>query len=280
MTIIKKYQLISFFLIAYAISWILWLPMLFLKEEAVVANTIFLLAGGFGPMISGIIVSRLAFGKQGILDYKTRIFMWRVGLKNYLGALLIPILIYLLAYGVYLILGGSPMDFSKTPSILVYPLSLVFVCLLGGGLEEPGWRGFALPRLQNRYNPILSSVVLGVIWVFWHLPLFLSQGTSQSGLHFGWYLLNGIGLSIIFTLLHNRSGGSALIAIILHGGVNAPSSWYPFQGNINGFLGQINPYAPITIATWIIVLILIGIWKPDLKRKHPFELQSGTRFSL
>lgn len=67
-----------------------------------------------------------------------------------------------------------------------------------------------------------------------------------------------------------------MIAIILHGGVNAPSSWYPLQGSINGFFGQINPYAPITIATWIIVLILIGLWKPDLRRKQPFELKAGT----
>ncbi len=77
-----------------------------------------------------------------------------------------------------------------------------------GGLEEPGWRGFALPRLLTRHTPFASSIVLGAAWALWHVPLFFAPAASQSGFPFVWYFVNALALSIVFTWLYLKSGGT------------------------------------------------------------------------
>ena len=256
MILIKRNPLISFLVLAFMTSWLIWLPLWIGGKDTSRLSVVFLLVGGLGPLFAALLVSAIT---GTILEFKSRMLKWRVGFRWYLAALLIPIAVYLLAYLLYLILGGTPMDFSAADPVYIYPLALLFVMLLGGGLEEPGWRGFALPRLQEMFSPFISSMILGLLWAFWHFPLFFSAASAQSDLPLSWYIPNAIALAIIFTWLFNKSGGSAFLAIILHGGVNAPSGWYPLGTTIETVLGPVSSYAPITLSSWIVVAVIMTI---------------------
>ena len=132
------------------------------------------------------------------------------------------------------LLNGQPL-FSfygallSSESLKNLPLTLMATALYGGPVgEEAGWRGFALPRLQKRFNPLAASVFLGLIWGFWHLPLHVTGyynaafGNPINGLLMR--AITTIPLAIIFTWLYNRSGGNLLVMVILHTAVNVTSS--------------------------------------------------------
>ena len=125
---------------------------------------------------------------------------------------------------------GSLFDGIRSSETLKhFGLTFFGTALYGGPLgEEGGWRGFALPRLQKRFDPLLASVIVAAFWGLWHLPLHLTGYYSQV---FG-NPLNGIllqmfsiiPLALIFTWLYNRSKGSLLVMVLLHTAVNVTSS--------------------------------------------------------
>jgi membrane protease YdiL (CAAX protease family) len=138
----------------------------------------------------------------------------------------------LAVFGIILQPGALASFQGVTPLLLVsYPLTFVAVVFGGGPLgEEPGWRGFALPRMQPRYGALRGSLLLGVLWCFWHLADFLTPtqgGGPGTGLtafltDLPIFLLMVVALSIVFTWVFNHTGGSVFIAILLHASVNTP----------------------------------------------------------
>lgn len=89
-------------------------------------------------------------------------------------------------------------------------------------MEEFGWRGLALPLLQQKFAPIWAGLILGVIWGFWHLPAFLLSGTPQSTWSFTPFFAGSVAVSVIVTTLFNKSHGSILLPIIFHFQLNNP----------------------------------------------------------
>jgi uncharacterized protein len=116
----------------------------------------------------------------------------------------------------------------------------------GGGLEEPGWRGFALPMLQKRYSPLRSSLILGVIWAFWHWPVLLLQVPTSGSLVVAFFLIQVIALAILFTVVFNWTGGSLPIVILLHASINLTEVLLPIS----------------TLATilWLLLLLGLAMW--------------------
>ena len=271
MKTVAKAPVISFFVLACLLSWICWLPLLFVGAEPGVFFTLLWIVGGLGPFAAAIIISKMAGVYSG---FARLLYKWRVSSKWYVAALALPVLVALIATGVFVLVGGSPMIQPEAPPLYFYPLLLVFVMVLGGGLEEPGWRGFALPMLLKRYNPFVASMIVGVVWAFWHLPLFFAPMTSQYGLPFGWYFLNTLALSVVFTWLFLRSHGSTVTAIVLHGGVNAVFTWYPGVSNIPTALGTLHYYGPITVASWLIAGLMLVLGR------HQFFASGDYDFSF
>ncbi len=269
-------SVLVFFIAAYGISWMLWLPLLLKPNWPEVVMTTFFILGGFGPMVAAYLVSVKAHGKDGKRDFWNRLLLVKLPWFNLVAAVVVPIGIFLIAYGIYRVMGGTPAYATDTPTVFIYPVLLLYVMILGGGLEEPGWRGFALPRLQSIMSPFVASLVLGLMWVFWHTPLFFIEGLSQTSFDFTWYLLNGLGLSILFTIFFNHTKGSVFIAVLLHGGINAPSAWFPLDGTVETFLGTMPAHFPITIATWLVVLVLAVVFNARLNTKRPFELMKDA----
>jgi len=114
MTLIRRYPLVTFFVFAYALSWILWIPLVAAGEQvSPIAGLILIIAGGFGPFLSAIIVTAIVKGKTGLRELRNRILKWRVGIRWYLLVLSFPIIFALVSYGLYVQLGGTPQDFSS-----------------------------------------------------------------------------------------------------------------------------------------------------------------------
>lgn len=254
MKMAKKYPVILFFILTLILSWVLWLPLLFIYDTLTQLIGVFIIIGGFSPFIAAMIITRLSEGKTGLKDWLKSIFHFRSKISTYLFALIYPLFYAFTAYGLYLLFGGIPAAFSQIPPVYLYPFGILFVFFLGGGQEEPGWRGFALKRLLKSYNPFLSSIFIGIVWAIWHLPLFFIEGSSQAGIPFGWYFPNVIGMSILFTMLYLRSNRSVIPSMLLHAGLNTAIGWFPMQKI------SLPPYAFITIAGWIIVVFLIALF--------------------
>jgi membrane protease YdiL (CAAX protease family) len=217
----------TFFALTFAISWVTWLPLLaFPQRQDQLQPLIFV--GAFGPWLAAAILTWKAEGRPGLWRWLRRILNWRISIVWYLiGMFILPLGGGLLHFGLYLALGGQA-DFSEAPSWIAFLPTLLATALLGGGQEEPGWRGFALPRLLERYHPLVASCIIAPFWTAWHLPLQLSEGWGD-GQSFALMFVYVIPLSIIMTWLTLQSKGSVIPAMLFHGGGNVYSTWFPME---------------------------------------------------
>lgn len=188
-----------------------------------------------GPTLAAFLMTAVTQGRAGIRQLLRRYVLWRVGIPWYLvvlpGVLVLMLLSYLLLPGAFSAFHW-PRLFSLSfwlPYLIVY----VAVFIAGGPLgEEPGWRGFALPRLQQRFGPLVGTLVLGVLHGPWHVPIFLVMPANLPGYHgaeissveflalFGMFFIGVIALEYVFTWVFNNTRGSILLAIMLHASVN------------------------------------------------------------
>ncbi|MDP8977828.1 MAG: CPBP family intramembrane metalloprotease [Actinomycetota bacterium] len=210
-------ELTAFFLLAYALSWSVWLVAIALQvlvpDGPVVALA---LVGAFGPSVAALAVTRRAGRPLSVRR------AWRsrprgpIPVRVYATVLLGPVAAGLVVLPVVIAMDTS----SVTGPVFPWP-GLVPAFVLGAPLgQEPGWRGFALPRLQTLVSPAWAGVVLGVIWALWHVPLLLIGPSWQSRLPLGWFALWILTLSVLFAWAYNASGGRVLVAVLGHAAVN------------------------------------------------------------
>ncbi len=225
--LMREYPLFSFFFMAYAFTWIISIPTL-LSEWGILPkgrySQFFFFLHTFGPTLAAYIMLRITTGKEGWLAIRKRIRLLSVGWQWYAFILLgVPALILI---GI-LVLPGAFTNFEGLPKyfLLRYPLLFVLIFFGGGPLgEEIGWRGFALPRMQSRYGALRATLLLGVLWTFWHLMEFFTSaqgGGPGTGLvafyfHLPVFLIQVTALAVIMTWVFNCTRGSILIAILLH----------------------------------------------------------------
>jgi uncharacterized protein len=203
-----------FFLIAYLISWSAWIALFSLHYSHLAGAALYLyLVAVLAPHASAVVVTVRERGFVGLRTFYGRVF--RRAPVIWIGAsVVIPIVIYiipsLMAIGLRLPHGSLLHQPPRTLSMLVFGQLAV---ALG---EEPGWRGFALPSLTKKVGAIGASLVLGIVWALWHLPLFIIAGTAQYGTPFGPFLTTLTAWSLIVTLLVVRAGGSVIVAMLFH----------------------------------------------------------------
>ncbi len=230
---ILKYQLTVYFVITFLLSWTIW-GILYSSSKGLLSYSIyqsrmrifdnslstFTFLGGSMPSFVALFISYITGGKNEAKELIKRLAKWRVKPLWYLFVLLFSFIFYYLPYLISNLFGASYELYLREPFYLIpvhFLIALVFWGPLG---EELGWRGYALPRLQSRYGPQLSSMILGVIWGVWHLPLFFIGGSSQIGSNFGLYTVSVIIYSLIYTWVFNRTKGSVLISCLLHTSFN------------------------------------------------------------
>ena len=225
----KPIQIILFFVLTFLITWSFLIPW---AKGSQSGDSLALPCAGYGPFLAAVIVIGISKGRTGLLHWLGKAFRLLIPVILYLaGAFFLPFVVGGLQYGLYRVLGGEP-DFSTANPWDLYPANLVLVFLLYGGNEEPGWRGFALPALLERFHPLLAVIVLGVIHSVWHLPLLSHYGTT-----FGWFLFNAIPMTVIFNWFYLKSRGSVIPVMLLHAGTNAIGNYIPIPMVVLGGLG-------------------------------------------
>jgi CAAX protease family protein len=205
----RRHTLTAFFVIAFLLSWYPWIIAL-IRGKTSGPNPL-------GPLVAGIIMTAIVSGGAGLREFFSRLVRWRVGAKNYAIVFLTPILICLVAVGITLCFA-SPASALSAEKLREVPERFLFIFLFIGLGEEPGWRGFALPELQRKYSPLITSFILAPIWGIWHLPLM--------GNEFPWpivlaFLLSLFGATFMLTWLFNRTNGSVLLPMLFHATVNS-----------------------------------------------------------
>lgn len=196
---VTDHPVIAFVIGAFTFSWLLWGASWLAGGMA--GNVLFII-GGFGPLLSAAAVVHLTGGS--LRSWIAPLLHWRVPARYYAYALGLPVIVVAVMNGAMAALG-----YQLVPSLLLdrlptYLVTVAFVAVLGGGMEEPGWRGFALLRLQARWSPLRATLVLGLVWGLWHLPIYGP---------IGWVL--PLLLAFFYTYLFNRTG-SVLLCVLLH----------------------------------------------------------------
>ncbi|MQA82784.1 MAG: CPBP family intramembrane metalloprotease [Streptosporangiales bacterium] len=222
---VRRHPVGTFFALAFLLTWAVWVP------RAMVTAGVFdgrpLLALGdvwtYGPAVAGLVTAILVGGRRALRETASRLVRWRVGWHWYAIVVLTPPAFTAIVIGVYAAFGrGGEI---ARPAVLRDGLlaALVFfvvVALTDGIGEETGWRGFALPRLLERHHPAFASLVLGVCWALWHLPLFWTESAVLYHRPFWLLLLELPAVAVLYTWVFQRTGGSALLAVLFHASQN------------------------------------------------------------
>jgi membrane protease YdiL (CAAX protease family) len=257
--VVKKYPVLSMFVLA-----------LIFGAAPLAAVATGLLPQGFDQLgalsasLAGIVVAAVEGRKGGVRELLGRFLIWRVGIQWWAFALLFTVIPSVAALYLFSLFGGPTVDWSGLePLYSVVPMILMLTVFAGMG-EEFGWRGFALPRLQARYSALVSSIIIGVLWGLWHIPLFLVEGTTQ----YNWRLDAGlipavlgytvfiIAWSIQDTWVFNNTKGSVLLAAVLHGAGNA---WLGGYIDVyRGYWGGVVTFMVVSVVVSIIIVLVAG----------------------
>ncbi len=230
-TLVFRYPLIAFFGLAYGISWLVWMPYIlsldgfgvlpFRYPDLIEGNQLTAILPGayLGPLAAAFTVTVVTEGRAGLRRWRRRLFQVRVGLRWYALALFaVPIAVV----AGTLAMPGADLRIPSMMAVAVYLPMLVLQFFTTGLAEEPGWRDFALTRLQERHHPMVATSILGVLWMIWHLPLFLTPwGGPDAGFEvIARFALMTLAISFVMTLVFNRTRQSVPLIMVLHSNVN------------------------------------------------------------
>lgn len=247
----RRRPLTSYIALAFAISWALVLPMTRSTNIGVgllpyalpdaLGLLLYVLASLVGPTVAALIVAGLAEGRPGVAALLRPIVRWRVRPHWYLAALLA--ILMLLINGLALFLVGG---------------------VLNG--EEIGWRGFALPSLQARHSALVASLIVGLVWALFHLPLFFVNGDAFASTPPLAFLARMLALAVLFTWIANNTRGSLLIAYLLHAALNTWTRIIPIAGMVGVYAWV---PAGVTVLVAVVVVIGYGPARLSLQRRLP-----------
>ncbi len=253
----RRHTVISYFVIAYAFSWAIWIPMALsgarVYQGSAWPNHI---PGLFGPMVAAFIMSALLAGRTGVVDLLRRMVRWQVDLKWYLAALS-PLAFFALAAIAMVAMGqGWPNlnelgKFSSLP-VLVAPVMWLVMLVINAYPEETGWRGFAVPELLKTRSLLSTALIIGVLWALWHVPsMFVIENYRQLGLAFLPGFFPGIVAGSIFLAwLYRASGGSVFIVAVWHATYNLFSGTAAAHGLVAAMVST----GVMAWAIWIVIV--------------------------
>jgi hypothetical protein len=256
----------KFFIFTFIWSWIIWIFIALWSNGIIpgyesLKNFKYPLAalGAFGPMAGALFSLRKNLSGESIRDYLKRCLDLKIGWKAYV----FPIVIF---GGITFISWILP-EFSGEdrlpmllPSLWIFIPCLIFMMFLGGGQEEFGWRGYALPILEQKYGIWLANIILGLIWAFWHIPLWFIEGTTQVYMNYSGFVLFSVGCSLILSWFMRLSDNKPFAGIYAHGLANAFIAIMPVIV-LQKHLPQ--PRYWIWVVSTLLVGIIITVYRKD-----------------
>lgn len=262
---IQKHQLLAFFTLSYLIIFgVMFSYIYFNPDQPLQPWSLVWFFAIFSPSISALIVTGVIGGIPEIRRLLTGFTRWQVGWRWYFWAaflILGPLAITLIYKAL-----GNPGAGVKPGETMASMAGIILFNLFSGPIaEELGWRGFALPRLQAKYNALVSSLMLGVIWTCWHIPLFFTTGATQMSIPFPIYLVLVLTITVYLTWLYNNTHGSLIITVLAH-----------FFYNLTSFLTAILRLMPAMLFYMtagpllaLVVVMLIFVYGPRYLSKKP-----------
>ncbi|MEU1291262.1 CPBP family intramembrane glutamic endopeptidase [Streptomyces sp. NPDC005840] len=229
---LARHPVTWFFALAFGLSWLAWTPYILSGNGLGVWHFTFpggglgsqllgVLPGAYlGPIASALLVTGVSEGRAGLRAWRRRMTSFRVGWLWYAAVLVaVPAALTLSTAA----LSGTGPVLPSAAVLVAYLPGLVLQMVTTGLAEEPGWREFAMPRLQHRHGALRATLIVGPLWGAWHLPLFLTEWGG--GPHVGLlepveFLATTVAFSVVMTWLFNRSGESMPLVMLLHTSVN------------------------------------------------------------
>ena len=260
-----------FFALTFGWTWLFWIAAALSGQSIeVLPVRLLLYLGGVGPALAGILLTYRIQDREGRRDFWRRMIdPRRISAGWYAVILLTVPLLTALALLLHLLSGGNLPQFGEATRLLSQPLTILpfvlFTLLFGPLPEELGWRGYALDRLQARWNALSSSLILSVAWALWHLPLFFMKGTFQHEMGLGsrsfWLYMSAIvPTTVLMTWIYNNTRRSTLSAVLFH-----------FMINLTGQLFELGERAePYQVLVWVVAAIVVTIiWGPKRLIRQP-----------
>ncbi len=249
---------VSFFVLAFAISWLLWLPQVLDSSDLVQFPEFVGILGmfaPFGPFVAALWLTGRQGGLEGVkrllrrgwsLDFDKRWLLPTIFLMPVVGLITVAVMT----------LMGHPIQWEfAAPWQTLVPTFFV-ILLLNALPEEYGWRGYALGLMLSRRSALTASLVLGLLWGLWHLPLHFIEGTVQSAIPVYQFVLQQMVLAVLYTWLFNNTRGAVSVAILFH--------------TVGNIMGAAIPYWTTDLGRWIGLAVLVAptavillIWGPQ-----------------
>jgi membrane protease YdiL (CAAX protease family) len=256
---IRAHSLISFFCLTFLIMYTVQFAAIYLGRSADVQHwSLVWFLSIFSPTFSACIISWVIGGWTEVQRLLSGYVRWNVGLRWYLATLFLfggPLII-----GIIYVALGNPVPGPDPQLTFLGVAGQLFFNLFSGPIaEEGGWRGFALARLQEKFNALVSSIILGTIWASWHIPMFFMPGSDQASIPFSLYLILNIAFATYITWLYNNTRGSLLITILAHFCINI--SGFTIVNRL-GLMPSMNLYnmtaGPLLIVSLILMIVYFG----------------------
>ncbi len=246
---LKRYPLVVFFGLAFLFSWIVWGTSI-AEANGMLSFHIPQSLAFWSLTLAAFLAAALTDGRAAVMDLIQRILRVRVAPLWYAVALFLTLLLGLVALGLNLLLGGTNEIGAQLSGIpfLIFLVTEIGLMIL---TEETAWRGFALPRLQKNASALRASLILGVLWGLWHIPLFLIPGSAQQGYPIIAFMAMILAMSVIMTWLYNHTRGSVFVAGIFHGAFDATFVFLGFNA------GNQQLFWLLTLVMWVFAAALI-----------------------
>ncbi len=271
---IKKYSLATYFVLAFLITWILILPLALSAQNLlhfkISEHWHFL--GALGPIGAAFIVTTMADGKVGISEFLERMARWKVGIVWLIVSAFSPFVLFFLSMLILRIFGNSWPDFGKLAlgeyATLAWVGSSLLSAVAYGIGEEAGWRGFALPRLQQKRSALWATFILSVFWAIWHVPMFFYRFEFGLAQAIGFFIGLFAG-AIWLTFLYNSTGGSTLMVALWH------TTWNVV--NIFGLVVSVDVVSMMSAIVMVAAVIIVIVGRPaQLSFYGKHTIQIGT----
>ena len=270
---VRRHSLAASLVLSYGLTWALLMPLaIFRDATAGPYTTLALLIGSNIPSAVAIALTAIGLGGGATRKLLGRLLIWRVGWRWYL-LLLAPTALAIGTITLVAITRGGPT------AALAMPLSnaiffVAFMTFPGSATgEELGWRGFALPRLQFRHTALIASLILGSLHGLWHLPLWLRGDADHQLSVYPAFLIQAIGLAVIYTWLYNSTKGSVLLAVLFHTATNAPLTLVLLPLGIENWL---LPFWLMAGFTVVAALIVVAVFGPTHLSRRPRQTEPST----
>ncbi len=249
-----KHPVTWFYILAFGLSWMGWIPVALGSHGLPPFSSPFfqflLILSAVGPALAAVVVTRAVQGTSGVQDLLKRLLQWRVGLGCYLAALLGPVVLLTASGVVTKALGLSASSAAAHANVMPVVASALVMSLLSNPWEEVGWRGFALPHLQKTRSALSATLIVGVLWGAWHLPLFFWVGNPMSQYPFVPWFVGTVAQAFLYTWLYNSTRGSLLLATLFHVGMNT------FGAAIPGV--SVWGLAAVSCLSALVLLVVVG----------------------